>query len=70
MKKRIYLDRKLKKCVFIENAINTKDSANPLLPNALFLYSLKTSENLWFSEVLRGYANGTLEKTELLIQSP
>ena len=46
--------------MFIEKAITTEDSVNPLLPNVLFLYSLKTSENLWFSEVFRGYKKGTL----------
>ena len=55
MKKRISLDPKLKKYVFIEKVINTEDSVNPLLPNVLFLYSLKSSENLWYSEVYRGY---------------
>ena len=28
---------------------------NPFLPTCLFLYPLKTSENLWFSDVFRGY---------------
>ena len=55
MKKRISLDPKLKKYVFIEKVINTEDSVNPLLPNVLFLYSLKSSENLWYSEVYRGH---------------
>ena len=55
MKKRISLDPKLKKYVFIEKVINTEDSVNPLLPNVLFLYSLKSSENLGYSEVYRGY---------------
>ena len=55
MKKRISLDPKLKKYVFIEKVINTEDSVNPLLRNVLFLYSLKSSENLWYSEVFRGH---------------
>ena len=33
---------------------------NSFQPNVSFLYPLKTSENLWFSEVLRGYENVTL----------
>ena len=33
---------------------------NPYSPNATFLYPLKTSENLRFSEVFRGYRNVTL----------
>ena len=28
---------------------------NPFVPNVPFLYPLKTSENLWFSNVFRGY---------------
>ena len=28
--------------------------------NGPFLYSLKMSENYWFSDVFRGYRNGTL----------
>ena len=55
MKKRISLDPKLKKYVFIEKVINTEDSVNPLLRNVLFLYALKSSENLWYSEVFRGH---------------
>ena len=30
----------------------------PLLPNAPFLYPMKTSENLRFSNVFRGYKKG------------
>ena len=60
MKKRIYLDPKLKKYVLIEKVITTEDSVNPLLVNVLFSYSLKTSENLWFSEVFGGCKKGTL----------
>ena len=59
MKKRISLDPKLKKYVFIEKVINTEDSVNPLLRNVLFLYSLKSSENLWYSEVFRGHIKNT-----------
>ena len=33
---------------------------NPFYANVPFLYPLKTSENLWFSDVFRGYRNGTL----------
>ena len=32
----------------------------PFHANVPFLYSLNTSENLCFSEVFRGYRNGTL----------
>ena len=33
---------------------------NPFCTNVLFLYPLKTSQNLWFSDVFREYRNGTL----------
>ena len=31
------------------------DVINPVQSNVSFLYPLKTSENLWFSDVFRGY---------------
>ena len=34
---------------------------NPFSSNVTFLYSLKTSEKLWFSYFFRGYGNGTLD---------
>ena len=34
--------------------------SNPFHVNVPSLYSLKTSENLWFTEVFIGYRNGTL----------
>ena len=40
---------------------------NPFLSNATFLYPLKMSENLWFSDVFRGYRNMTLDKNGLRI---
>ena len=33
---------------------------NPFQLNAPFLYSLKPSENLWFSDIFRSYRNETL----------
>ena len=33
---------------------------NPLQPSVAFLYPLKISENLWFSDVFRGYRKATL----------
>ena len=33
---------------------------NPILANDSFIYPLKTLENLWFSDVFRGYRNKTL----------
>ena len=35
-------------------------------PNVPFLYHLKMSENLWFSDVFRGYRNGKLGQIELI----
>ena len=34
---------------------------NPFWSSVTFLYSLKTSENLWFFDVFRAYRNGTLD---------
>ena len=62
LKKRIYLHPKLKKYVFIEKVVTNEDSVNQLQPNVLFLYSLKTSESLWFSKVFRVYKKGTLDR--------
>ena len=48
--------------------MNTKNrimSINPLESNVTFLYPLKTSENLWFSDVFRGYRNVTLDSNGL-----
>ena len=39
---------------------------NPLLPSVAFLYSLKTSEILWFSDVFRLYKKATLEFNALV----
>ena len=39
---------------------------NSSLPNVPFLHPLKTSENLWFSDVFRGYRNRALGKNGLL----
>ena len=43
-------------------------SISPFQPNVQFLYPLKTSENLWFSDVLRGYRNGALDCNGLIIR--
>ena len=37
--------------------------------NVLFLYPLKTTENLWFSEVFKKYRKRTLCQNELNVQS-
>ena len=36
------------------------NSINPFHADVIFLYPLKTSENLWFSDVFREYRNGTI----------
>ena len=41
-------------------------SINPSLANVPILYPLKTSENLWFSGVFRGYKIGTLARNGLM----
>ena len=43
-----------------ESTIETLE--NCLLQSVLFLYPLKTSENLWFSNVFRGCRNGNWPK--------
>ena len=42
-----------------------KSVLNPFLANVPILYPLKTPENLWFSEVFRGYKMGTLARNGL-----
>ena len=37
------------------------ETINPFYSNVTFLYPQKTSENLWFSDVFRGYRNVTLD---------
>ena len=39
--------------------LNHDTKQNSFEANVLFIYPLKTSENLWCSEVFRGYGNGT-----------
>ena len=43
---------------------------NPLLPSVAFLYSLKTSDVLWFSDVFRIYKKETLEFNALREKCP
>ena len=40
--------------------VSYNSNFNPFQPNVPFLFPLKTSENLWFSNIFRGYRNGTL----------
>ena len=41
---------------------------NPFFPGAANLYPLKTSENLWFSDVVREYKKGTLGRNRLRLR--
>ena len=43
-----------------EELLGVNNYLNPFQANFLFLYSLKTSKNLRFSDVFRGYREGTL----------
>ena len=64
--------------MLIKNTLNLKNlgifwkhlqnTFNPFQANVPFLYPLKTSENLWFSEVFRGYRKGTLAWNGLIEQ--
>ena len=38
---------------------------NSFKANVLFIYPLKMPENLWFSDVFRGYRNGTLAQKKV-----
>ena len=49
------------------NSFKSNTSINPFQTNAPFLYPLKTSENLQFSDVFRGYRKGTLAWNWLII---
>ena len=50
---------KLRKCKRFREKFNLdfgpKNVLNPFSTNVALLYPLKTSENLWFSDVFRGY---------------
>ena len=43
---------------------------NPFHTSVLFLYPLKMSENLWFSDVFRRYGNGNLAWKGLIKMNP
>ena len=44
----------------------TLKQINPFLTSVSLLYTLKTSENFWFSEVFRQYRSGTLVENGLM----
>ena len=48
-----------------ERSLNS--SINPSHATGLFLYLLKTSENLWLSDVLRGYRKKPVTRNRLTI---
>ena len=45
----------------------TYEIFNPFRANIPFLYPLKNSEHLWFSDIFRGYKNGTLAQNKLIL---
>ena len=50
--------------------LTNKNNVNPFPTNVLLLYPLKTSENLQFSNVLRGgYRSGALVENGSMIRS-
>ena len=59
----------LRKCKRFREKFNLdfgpKNVLNPFSTNVSLLYPLKTSENLWFSDVFRGYGSGTLVENGL-----
>ena len=56
--------------IITTKAIRIFVNINPFHTNVPFLYPLKTLENLWFSDVFRGYRNGTLAWKVLTHFSP
>ena len=53
------------KKVYFGNVIKHKWNLNSFSTNIPFLHPLKTSENLRFSDVFRGYRSGTLVESRL-----
>ena len=51
------------------NVVVDFPSVNPFSTNIPFLYPLKASENLWFSNIFRGYKSGTLVENGLMKQT-
>ena len=52
---------------FFESKETTPFSFNPFHATDLFWYPLETSENLWFSDVFRGYQKRSVVWNELMI---
>ena len=48
--------------------LNSKIFINPFQATDPFLYPLKTSENLWFSDVFKGYRKRSLAKNVLIYE--
>ena len=62
-------------CILEDSSFNncndpTEIHFNPFSTNVPLLYPLKTSENLWFSDVFKGYRSGTLVENGLINFSP
>ena len=51
--------------IYMLNVWN-KNPINSVQASFSFLYTLKTSENLWFSDVFRGYRNGIFASNRLM----
>ena len=49
--------------------IKNPNYVNPFSTNAPLLHPLKTSENLRFSHLIKGYRSGTLVQNGLIIQT-
>ena len=45
-------------------------SFNPFHATALYPHPVKTSENLWFSDVFRGYRKRLVPRDGLILSSP
>ena len=52
--------------VLVIKANKTLLVLNPFYAIGLFLYSLKTSKNLWFSDVFRGYRKISVTRNGLI----
>ena len=59
-----FIDRQFR--VFLNGNSSKQCTINPFHANGLFLYPLETLENLWFSDVFRGYRNGPVAYNGLM----
>ena len=52
---------------YILSTCLNENTVNPFSINVLLLYPLRPSENPWFSDVFRGFRNGTLVENGLIL---